>query len=573
MGQTVTRDRPGEDAQKGVDIVDFSAGLLSDIDDLNIPVNGSPDCENVIPGLGSCEARMGWRILTKVVLGTTQDADGFAGFKDVSGTGRLMVFHGGSTYAVTIQGAVTPMSTGAYQAGKPIAASAINNKLYYSDGETITTVGSDKTGMRMYDGTTDGSFVGDVSTPGTIEIPAAKVLASYAGSLVAGNLKFTDGTYQPHTIINSNVNNAAVWYLSNGQSVAPGVGGVINCIVPFSVSTESLNLSRTIFVGKSEGNVFGLQGAFGSLTENTINISTGVLDGNTAKFIPGPDGQSGVVVFLGTDRQIYITNGVTADSLGKSRISGEVETYISDRIVLDSQTRFTSIINQKNNQYMLDLGGSRQYPFNYKDKNWTRYRGWPSGYWVAAEDQLRRPIILCCCLYEGDLIIAECNRGLDDNGEAINPYWTTPELIGEVGEGGSNGGDLNQQKIMTSVALNVQTDSSDFVVDCFADQGEGAVAQATCKISPTSASTAPATYGSATYGTQYVYAGTLVPKFGRYSRQMGIAKKNAGKPPENFKFSSVKVKVSQTTAGKKFRLNGIQIRYLPRGGFGARRRA
>ena len=238
MGQTATRDKPGDDALLGVDITDFSAGLLSDIDDLNIPVNGSPDCENVMPGLGSCEARMGWRILTKVKLGTTKQPDGFAGFKDSAGTGKLIVFHDGNTYAVSIQGAVSPLGTGVYAAGNRVAHSAINNKLYYSDGETITTVGSDKTGMRVYDGTTDQAHIGDTGTVGSIEIPAAKVLASYAGSLVAGNLKFTDGTSQPHTIINSNVNNTAVWFSSDAHSVAPGVGGEINCIVPFSVSTE-----------------------------------------------------------------------------------------------------------------------------------------------------------------------------------------------------------------------------------------------------------------------------------------------------------------------------------------------
>ena len=66
----------------------------------------------------------------------------------------------------------------------------------------------------------------------------------------------------------------------------PGVGE-INSIIPFSVSTEGLDLSRTLFIGKSAGKVFGMQGAMGALVENVINIDAGVLDGLAASFIPG----------------------------------------------------------------------------------------------------------------------------------------------------------------------------------------------------------------------------------------------------------------------------------------------
>ena len=64
MGFTESTKRPGDESYRGVDINDFSLGLLSDIDALDIPINGSPNCENVKPRQGSCDGQA--------------DGDGFA---------------------------------------------------------------------------------------------------------------------------------------------------------------------------------------------------------------------------------------------------------------------------------------------------------------------------------------------------------------------------------------------------------------------------------------------------------------------------------------------------------------
>lgn len=571
MGSSLAATRAGDEALMGVDITDFSLGLLSDIDDLDLPLNGSPDCENVMPKQGQFDGRAGWRVLA-TILATTTDPDGIASFKDTSDIVHILVWHGGNVYHVTTGGIVTTLETGVYAAGNRIAFTPYANKLYWSDGDTIWNSGADYSGQRVYDGSSAAMLVGS-GLPGSISPPAAKVMASYAGQIVLGRCKLVGGTSEPHILRPSNVNDATTYLSSLAQNVAPGEGGEINCIIPFSVSTEALDLSRTLFVGKSEGKVFGMQGALGALTENVINIDAGVLDGAAASFIPGPSGQSGVVVFPGTDYQVYVTNGVTADSLSKDRVSEEVAAYINDRRASGTTVKFTSIRNSQDTQYVLDLGGSRQYCYDYKRKNWTRYRGWPSGYWTRTEDSIHRQMLLVACIVDGNLVVAECNRGLDDNGVAISPYWVTPKLRGDAGGEGQNAGDASKLKNWGPLFLDVSTDSSDFVAELETDHGEGQTATASFAIVPNAtAGSTIARYGIATYGTTYKYGATLTAIFASYSRRLGIAKQTTGKPPEHLKGGICQIKIGQTIKGAIFRVQGIRIKYVLRGLFGSTKR-
>ena len=571
MGFTESTKRPGDESYRGVDINDFSLGLLSDIDALDIPINGSPNCENVKPRQGSCDGRAGWRRLCTVVAGTTTQPDGLAAFVDSSGTWHIVCWHGGNVYRATTAGVVSTVGTSVYASGNHIAHTDYSNDLFWSDGTTIWTSGPNSSGLRKYDGSTDAMVVSSGAV-GSIEPPAAKVMATYAGQIVLGNCKLVGGTLEPHIIRPSNVNDATTFLSSLAQNVAPGVGGEINSIIPFSVSTEGLDLSRTLFIGKSAGKVFGMQGAMGSLVENVINIDAGVLDGLAASFIPGPNGQSGVVIFPGTDYQVYVTNGVTADSLTKDKCSEEIAAYINDRRAGGGTVKFTCIRNAVDSQYILDLGGDKQYCYDYKRKNWTRYRGWPSGFLCRAEDSIQRQMLFSACLYDGDLIIAELNRGLDDNGTAIEPFWATPKLRGDVGESGQNAGDGSLLKMWGPLFIDVSTDEGGFSAELETDHGEGQTATASFTITPSSTATAVARYGSATYGTTFTYSGTLTPTFRSYSRRLGVAKQTTGKPPEHLKGGICQITVSQTTSGKIFRLQGIRIKYILRGMFGATRR-
>lgn len=571
MGSSPAATRAGDEALMGVDMTDFSLGLLSDIDDLDIPLNGSPNCENVMPKQGQFDGRAGWRILATITASSV-DPDGIASFKDDSDVVHVIVWHGGNMYHVTTGGIVSTLTSTVYSQGQRVASVPYSNVLYWSDGDTIWNSGADYSGLRQYDGVAESMVIGS-GAPGSISPPAARVMAVYAGQLVLGRCKLVGGTIEPHIIRPSNVNDATTFLAAPAQNVAPGEGGEINSIIPFSVSTEALDLSRTLFIGKSEGKVFGMQGALGALTENVINIDAGVLDGPAASFIPGPNGQSGVVVFPGTDYQVYVTNGVTADSLSKDRCSEEIAAYINDRRASGAEVKFTSVRNSQDTQYVLDLGGDRQYCYDYKRKNWTRYRGWPSGYWTRTEDSIHRQMLLVTCIVDGNLVVAECNRGLDDNGVAISPYWTTPKLRGDAGGEGQNAGDASKLKNWGPLFLDVSTDSSDFVAELETDHGEGQSATASFTISPsvTSGSTI-ARYGIALYGTLYKYGQTLTAIFASYSRRLGIAKQTPGKPPEYLKGGICQIKIGQTVKGAIFRVQGIRIKYQLRGLFGSTKR-
>src|SRR5690606_38435598 len=119
---------------------------------------------------------------------------------------------------------------------------------------------------------------------------------------------------------------------------------------------------RSLFVGKSRSGVFGYQGALGSLQEFLIPAPTGVLDGRTVQFIPGPDGRA-YVVWLGTDRKVWFSNGITADELSKP-IRSELALAILDRIQA-GYSSFNSVVNAIDYQYVLDLGDGVSFVYDY----------------------------------------------------------------------------------------------------------------------------------------------------------------------------------------------------------------
>lgn len=562
MARSFTSDRSGDEAYTGVDITDFSGGRITDIDPLDLPLNASPDCLNVKPRLGSAFGRGGYRILATVKASTNQP-DGIGFFYDVNGLGHIAVWADGGIYGVSLTGTVSTLNTGLYNVGNRIATTNYNNVLYWSDGVTIFASGTDRSGIRKWDGiTAETMLVGSVPS-GSLAPPAAKVLATYAGSIIAANCVLTDGTIEPHIIRPSAVNDATNFPSALAQNVAPGVGGEINCVVPFNVSTESINLAATLFVGKTIENCWGMQGALGSLTENVLNISAGVLDGHTAKFVPGPVGQAGMVCFLGTDGQVYVTNGVTADSLSKDRVSQELANLVTTRREAAFKPLFYAVNHDSDSQYLLDMGGGIQYPFDYKRQNWTYYSGWPSGHWVRGSYPTGKEMLLCATNIGGNIVICECNTGLTDNGALISTYWSTPDLVGDSSQTGANAGDKALQKLWGPLYLDFSTDSGTFVADLSTDQNEGQTATASTTITGTALT--GGVYGVARYGTG-VYGASTTQTILPYSRHFHIAKQNTPPvPPEYLKGTTCRVKISQTTVGKTFQLNGIRLKYLLRG--------
>lgn len=562
MARSYTTDRAGDEAYMGVDITDFSGGRITDIDPLDLPLNASPDCMNVKPRSGSCNGRGGFKILATIKASTNQP-DGISFFVDTNGQGHIVVWADGGIYASDVYGNVTTLNTSIYNPGNRIANTTYNNQMFWSDGVTIYTSGLNQSGLRYWDGITSEQMLVGGGAVGSVSPPAAKVLCTYAGSIIAANTVLVGGTVEKHILRPSAVNDATNFPSALAQNVAPGVGGEINCVVPFSVATESINLQRTLFVGKSLENCWGMQGALGSLVENVLNISAGVVDGHTAKFVPGPVGQTGVVCFLATDGQVYVTNGVEVDSIVKDKISEEVAALVTTRRQAAFSPLFHAINHDSDNQYLLDMGGGIQYPYDYKRQNWTMYSGWPSGYWARGAYPTGQEMLLCATNIGGNIVIAQCNTTLKDNGAAINPYWSTPDLVGDTSQSGSNAGDKAMAKLWGPLYLDVSTDSGDFIATLTTNQGEGQTATASTTITGpalTGGVYGVAKYGSSTYG--HSTSQTVLP----YSRHFHIAVQNTPPAlPEYLKGTTCRIKVAQSLAGKTFQLNGIRVKYLLRG--------
>lgn len=123
-----------------------------------------------------------------MVASTTTQPDGLAAFVDSSGTWHIVCWHGGNIYRITTAGVVSTIGSSVYASGNRIAHTDYSNDLYWSDGTTIWTSGPNSSGLRTFDGTTDAMVVSS-GAGGSIEPPAAKVMATYAGQIVLGNCK------------------------------------------------------------------------------------------------------------------------------------------------------------------------------------------------------------------------------------------------------------------------------------------------------------------------------------------------------------------------------------------------
>lgn len=536
-------------------ILDFSGGLNPEADPGDLPLNSSPDCENVRGRPGRLVGRSG-SIVRHDSLPAV--ADGTFFFYDSNGTRRLAVFSNGNLYDMTSH-TLTLVGTGVYTAGKRVCAAVLNDKLYFSDGFTIGGVAPNRYGVTSWDPAT--STVAPLlssGSVGTIETPAAKCLLSYTGQLVLANLKFVDATTAKDQVLWSNVNDPTTIIGTNLFKVGQGQGGEINSLLQMGVSSVGVTPFQAIFVGKSQVGVFLLRGALtvSTLSETLINAPVGVLDGATVQYIPGDEKGGGFIAFLGTDRRVWFTDGITSGELSKP-IRSELAQAISDRFSIASTAKFTSVRNDSDFMYVLDigrdsLGAAVHYCYDWEQKSWWRYKGWPSGYWAQAKDASSQNVLYCvdqsaAKLYQG-------NAGVTDDGTAITPYWKTPWL---------HGGDPDILKIWKHVYVAFRTNTSNITITSVANMGEGSTASATLTI--TSDSTDSAQWDVAAWdGATWATGGAA--NLSRYKKKARLMVVSSSDPNvyQSLRGFDTQVKISQSTTGH-FEVYGFQLLFLARG--------
>jgi hypothetical protein len=565
MGGNAAIENIGDDTFIDVHIGDFSRGQISEVDPADLPLNASPRCRN-FKGLkgGELLQRDGWQEESTSPVSSV-DADGAIYMDDENDDRHKIIWQNGNMYSGNTD-PWTLIASGVYAAGRRVAAVARDGILYYSDG--LTLYGVNQVGIREYNPATNtDAAIGYSAAVGRIPAPACNVLALINGSLVGGDT-YVSGTEEPHAARWSDPDFPSIWLGASIHNVGKGAGGRINCIQPMSIATDSLTPVQTTLIGKTKMGIYAMTGALGEWEERIVNgVAGGVLDGRTMAFLPGPVGEQGsygTVVFLGTDKAVYETNGTTARIISE-HIRKDLADWVTDQIALDLNARFSAARHTKPFMYVLDVAGNRQYCFDYNLRSWWPMEGWPSGILIEGEDALKQKLLFCVTTQnsDGDVHLAQVDVGLDDNGTRIDAYWLTPYIKGPPGDQYTNQGDPRKTKRFRWLWLDYSTDSGTVQATLTVKNGEGQ----SCVVTKTNTLPAglPARYDVDTYDGGGVYGDTLVVNYPNYSKRLTVKRTGVNGFTGALYGKNVQIKIEQTVAQRYFKLNGLTLKYQERG--------
>lgn len=402
-----------QDDLKDIDITDFLGGLNTVLDPQDMQLNMSPDCLNVYGVPGSLKCRGGEVELVEPAA----TCDGLLLFYDDYGSRHIYSWSDGNLYEVTY-GVETLLLSACYQAGERVAHTTLNGVVYFSEGITPMTYYNPADG-------TGGLQPGNPDQVGAVNPPAFKVVITYAGSIVAGNC-VTAGVQEADIFRWCNVNDPSTWLGVSAQAVGQGIGGGISGMSSMSVSDSGVSPFRSIWVGKESFGVFGYKGALGQMEEFQLPVAVGCLHPESVQLIQAPDDRA-MVAWLGTDRRVWISNGITAVPLS-TPIDNVLGAFINEQILNKAKPLFAAARHDGKYMYILDCGDGVHFVYNFQYKYWTKFTGWTSGYWTSGADATGFPGIFV----GGNLTerISQCDTGLLDLATPIDCYWSTPLLNG-----------------------------------------------------------------------------------------------------------------------------------------------
>lgn len=546
-----------------IPIDDFSEMLVSDMDTAECPLNGSPDTENFYCSRpGELEQRLGHTTYTNP--GVNGTPDGIREFVDSQGGFHIAAWLNGNLYD-WINNASVLIASGVYKSGTPVCFLVRDGIVYFSDGETFYLQGSDYVGVYTWDPTaaTPAAPIGYTPGTGRMPAPACKAMCVYNASIVLGATRIqSTGAFEPHNIRWSNPIDPTVFLSTDAFVVGKGRGQEINSLQPFSIATEALSPADTLFVGKLREGIWGMKGALSALVEAIIPCEDGVMDGGSVQYLKLGD-QSAVVVFLGTGKRFWATDGVSAREIS-TNIRKELYDFLTQRLLEFPTQRFSSVKNYSTCHYICDVGGF-QYIMDWRTTKWTRFRGWPSGLWTEGENASRQRFIFCAYTSASAAMLSLCNSGIDDNGTPINAYWTVPDLKGGVGDGFANVGNLQQLKRFVECEIEFSTAGATITSTFTANRGTGDSASQTLVIANTNT---VARYDTGLlYDSGQVYANNSVPTYTTYKQRLPIVKVD----PLSLRRGSVsgycmRAVFRQNAALGFIRIHAIQIKFQPRGG-------
>lgn len=356
-----------DDGYKKLTINDFSAGTVSYLGQLALPLNAAAMIQNAVPFPGRLKYRGGfeqWSVLDDT-------ADHAIAFYDNDGDRHFVVWRDGDMVDV-VTGAEVVVDAASYTAGDKVGAVVLNNGILY-----WSTIGVP---LRFWDPT--GPSFGAVVQTGPQDMTGSPYLFVYTNAIVALGVTYDAAAYQPTVMGWSNVNDPTFWDASNAQAVGPLNEATLEFGIVWGIANTGVPPTRTFIVGRSDGaGIFSYTGALGALEENVINCPVGCRDGASAQFVPGAD-NFGQVIFLGQDFQFWGINGINA-AIISMQIFNLAEAQVN--AVALTGTRFWSGYNVKWGYYFCNAGDI-QFVYKWDIKAWSTFTGVPNGPFVISTD-------------------------------------------------------------------------------------------------------------------------------------------------------------------------------------------
>ncbi len=408
-----------DDGLKRAVFNDFAGGLNLYKGALDLNANESPDMLNVIPFPGKLQFRGGWTQYSTLPF----PADDAYAFYDSGGALHYAVWANGNLYDV-VSGAAVLIAASVYtsSSGVRIGHTQLNGILYWSTQTVAIQFWNPQLGTN-----------GPVPQTGSSLVPCAQYLTVYTGAIVAFAINFTPGTptnYQPNVFAWSAVNQPGNWTAANSQAVGPTNGGHIEFGTQFGIAELGVAPFRNLIVGRADQGIYAYQGALGSLAESVINCPVGCLDEGSVQYLPSAQ-SFGTLVFLGTDGQVWATNGITAAPVS-TPILPILGPAVQAALLTNNNQRFWSNYNQKWQYYYVDVAGT-QFAYKWDINAWTKFSGWPTGpaFSVNTGGSVNFGVstLYIASSIAGNLVVAQVAvDGTNDNGSTPSVYYKTPWL-------------------------------------------------------------------------------------------------------------------------------------------------
>jgi len=454
-----------DDSLSVLSLSDFSGGLNTYDDILDLQPNETPDMQNFLPFAGRLVYRGGSSIFCSG-LPSTPDAAFI--FFDSSGNRHMAVFASGNLYDCAAGSAIL-IASACYtqQSNKLMCAVAWNGNLYFSNQVTAVSKWTVNSGVAV------------INYTSTLGVPNlfASAMCLYAGSImIAGST--TSNTNS--TLIYATFVNDPTQILTGQAQVSNLDGGLINFIIPLGSAGF-----RSILCGTNRDGIYILSGPANQLSINAVNMTQPVscYDGRSAVYAPF-NNQYGAVVFFATDYQFYQTDGINCFPISR-KITPTLYTDAANSIALNLNATITAGYNARQQYYICDLGNNIQYVYKWfqaADGNmaqaWTKFTNIQSGYLFNGLDGNRFPALFTA----NPLGILQLDIDNAPDAQSVpSVYWTSPYL---------HCGDVTREKEFAYAAITNNNTATTFAIQAQAMATRGTTTQQTpvYTVSPASGS-------------------------------------------------------------------------------------